>query len=173
MKLDWERDVKPALGDEISLVWLDFEAGGGNVVAVTKPKDKEKFLAAVEKGNAAQQQPGDEQLLVGELDDWLVLSDSQAKIDRFKQQVPKGASLADDATYKDALAELPSDTLLAVFARGESLTNVFQKALGGITGGPSLELTPAERPEFVSAALAAEDGGMRFVGATRTEQRGR
>ncbi len=135
MKLDWERDVKPALGDEISLVWLDFEAGGGNVVAVTKPKDKEKFLAAVKKGNAAQQQPGDEQLLVGELDDWLVLSDSQAKIDRFKQQAPKGASLADDATYKDALAELPSDTLLAVFARGESLTNLFQKALGGITGG--------------------------------------
>jgi hypothetical protein len=169
MKLDWERDVKPALGDEIDLVWLDFEGGGTNVVAVTKPKDKEKFLAAVKKGNASQQQPGDEPLLVGEVDDWLVLSDSQAKIDRFKQQVPNGDSLADDATYKDAVAELPSDTLFTVFARGENLTSVFQKALGGITGG-SLELTPAERPEFISAAFAAEDGGIRFVGATRTEQ---
>lgn len=168
MKLDWERDVKPALGDEISLVWLDFEAGGGNVVAVTKPKDKEKFKAAVKKGNASQAS-GDE-LIVGEFEDWLVLSDSQAKIDRFKQQVPKGDSLADDATYKDALAELPSDTLLTVFARGENLTSVFQKALGGMTGGPSLQLSPAQRPEFVSAALEAEDGGMRFVGATRTEQ---
>ena len=53
MKLDWEQDVKPALGDEIDLVWLDFEGRGTNVVAVTKPKDEEKFRAAVQKGNAS------------------------------------------------------------------------------------------------------------------------
>ncbi len=167
-KLDWERDVKPALGDEIDLVWLDFEGGGGNVVAVTKPKDREKFKTAVTKANASDE--SDDELLVGEHEDWLVLSDAQAKIDRFKQQVPKGDSLADDSTYKDAVAELPSDALLTVFARGENLTSAFQKALGGITGGSPFQLTPGERPEFVTAALAAEDGGLHFVGRTRTEQ---
>src|SRR5687768_16207739 len=42
-KLDWERDVEPALGDELALVWLDFEAGGMNVVGLTQPKDEDKF----------------------------------------------------------------------------------------------------------------------------------
>jgi hypothetical protein len=167
LKLNWERDVKPALGDEIDLVWLDFEGRGTNVVAVTKPKDKEKFLAAVKKGNA-NMQPGDEPLIVGELDDWLVLSDSQAKIDRFKQQVPKGDSLADDALYKDALAELPDDSLVAVFARGRELLQVIQDT-ALLPTGSLFQLQSGQRPEFIAAALAAQDEGLRFVTASRAE----
>ena len=86
LKLDWEQDVKAALGDEISLVWLDFKNQGENVVGITKPQDEEKFRAAVQKGNASDLSGDD--LIVGEHEDWLLLSDSQAKIDRFKQQVP-------------------------------------------------------------------------------------
>ena len=168
MKLDWERDVKPALGDEISLVWLDVKGRGANVVAVTKPKDKEKFLAAVEKGNANMQQPGDKPLLVGELDDWLILSDSQANIERFKQQVPEGASLADDATYQDALAELPDDSLVAVFARGRELLQVIEDT-ALLPGGSLFQLQSGQRPEFIAAALAAQDEGLRFVTASRAE----
>ena len=104
--------MKPALGEEIDIVWLDFKAQGENVVAITKPKDKDKFLAASRRGTRASSGPATP-LIVGEHEDWLVLSDSQAKIDRFKQQVPEGDSLADDATYKDALAELPDDSLVA------------------------------------------------------------
>lgn len=164
LKLDWERDVKPALGDEIDLVWLDFKSQGENVVAVTKPKDKEKFKAAVQKANANQQ----DKLIVGELDDWLVLSDSQAKIDRFKQQVPKGDSLADDATYKDAVAELPDDSLVAVFARGRDLLQVVEDT-ALLPAGSLFQLQAGQRPEFVAAAFAAQDEGMRFVTASRTE----
>lgn len=166
LKLNWERDVKPALGDEISLVWLDFKSRGENVVAVTKPKNKEKFKAAVQKGNASQAS-GDE-LIVGELQDWVVLSDSQAKIDRFKQQVPKGDSLADDATYKDALAELPDDSLVAVFARGRELLQVVEDT-ALLPAGSLFQLQAGQRPEFVAAAIAAQDEGLRFVSASRTE----
>ena len=109
LKLDWEQDVKAALGDEISLVWLDFKNQGENVVGITKPKDEEKFRAAVQKGNASD--PSGDDLIVGEHEDWLLLSDSQAKIDRFKQQVPTGDSLADDATYEDALAAYDAPAL--------------------------------------------------------------
>ena len=170
MKLDWEGDVKPALGDDISLVWLDFKDRGVNVVGITKPKDKEKFLAAVKKGNA-NMQDGDSRLIVGELDDWLVLSESQAKIDRFKQQVPKGDSLADDATYKDAIAELPDDSLVAVFARGRELLQVVEDTdVLPIPGAGSMfQLQAGQRPEFVAIALAAQDEGMRLVSASRSE----
>lgn len=165
-KLDWERDVKPALGDEIDLVWLDFEGRGANVVAVTKPKDNEKFKAAVEKANKSDET--NEQLIVGEFEDWLVLSDSQGKIDRFKQQVPKGDSLADDATYKDALAELPDDSLVSVFARGRDLLQVIEDT-ALLPGGSLFQLQAGQRPEFIAAALAAQDEGLRFVTASRTE----
>jgi Protein of unknown function (DUF3352) len=166
MKLDWERDVKPCLGDEIDLVWLDFEGRGTNVVAVTKPKDEEKFRAAVQKGNASDASGDD--LVVGEHEDWLVLSDSQAKIDRFKQQVPKGDSLADDEIYKDAVAELPDDSLVTVFARGRDLLQVIEDA-ALVPGGSLFQLQAGERPEFIAAALAAQDEGLRFVTASRTE----
>lgn len=165
-KLDWERDVKPALGDEIDLVWLDFQARGANVVAVTKPKDKEKFKAAVEKANESDET--NEQLIVGEFEDWLVLSDSQAKIDRFKQQVPEGDSLADDSTYEDATAELPDDSLVSVFARGRALLQVIEET-ALLPTGSLFQLQAGQRPEFIAAALAAQDEGMRFVTASRTE----
>jgi hypothetical protein len=165
-KLDWERDVKPALGDEIDLVWLDFQARGANVVAVTKPKDKEKFKAAVEKANESDET--NEQLIVGEFEDWLVLSDSQAKINRFKQQVPEGDTLADDSTYEDATAELPDDSLVSVFARGRALLQVIEET-ALLPTGSLFQLQAGQRPEFIAAAIAAQDEGMRFVTASRTE----
>ena len=166
LKLDWERDVKPALGDEIDIVWLDFKNQGENVVAVTKPKDEEKFRAAVQKGNATD--PSGDDLIVGEYQDWLILSDSQAKIDRFKQQVPQGDSLADDATYKDALAELPDDSLVAVFARGRELLQVVEDS-ASLPGGSLFQLQAGQRPEFIAAAFAAQDEGLRLVSASLTE----
>ncbi len=167
LKLDWEQDVKPALGDEISLVWLDVKAEGANVVAVTKPKDKEKFLAAVKKGNA-EDRDGEDQLIVGEFEDWLILSDSAANIARFKQQVPEGASLADDATYQDALAELPDDSLVSAFARGRELLQVIEDT-ALLPGGSLFQLQAGQRPEFIAAALAAQDEGLRLVTASRAE----
>ena len=165
-KLDWERDVKPALGDEIALVWLDFTQQGENVVGITKPKDKGKFEAAVKKANASD--TSGDKLILGEHEDWVVFSDSQAKIDRFEQQVPKGDSLADDATYKDAIAELPDDSLVAAFARGRDLLQVI-KDTALLPGGSLFQLQAGQRPEFIAAALAAQDEGIRLVSASRTE----
>ena len=166
LKLRWEQDIKPALGDEIDIVWLDLKNQGQNVVAVTKPKDEEKFRAAVQKGNAGD--PSGEDLIVDEYEDWLVLSDSQAKIDRFKQQVPEGDSLADDPVYKDALAELPDDSLVTVFARGRELLQVFEDS-ASLPGGSLFQLQAGQRPEFIAAAFAAQDEGLRLVSASRAE----
>lgn len=159
--LDYEKDVKPALGDEIDLVWLDFANGGENVVAVTKPKDAEAFRKMIEKGNSS----GEDQLVFEEADGWFILSDTLQKIARFREQGSSGEKLSDSALFKDALAELPGEALVHVYARGESIVEALQSF-------PTLlptRLTPDQRPEFLSAALTAEGTGFRLVGSGRIE----
>jgi hypothetical protein len=82
--------------------------------------------------------------------------------------VPKGDSLADDALYKDALAELPDDSLVTAFARGRELLQVVEDT-ALLPTGSLFQLQAGERPEFVAAAFAAQDEGMRVVSASRAE----
>jgi len=49
--LNWDTDVKPALGPELDFVVLDASNTGGGV-ALTQPKDQGKFDALVAKANA-------------------------------------------------------------------------------------------------------------------------
>jgi hypothetical protein len=160
--LDYEQDIKPALGDEIDLVWLDFANEGSNVVALTEPKDADAFRRMIEKGN----EKGPDTLVFEETDGWFVLSDTQQKIDRFMEESASGEKLADDAVFKDALGELPDEALVHVFAGGESIV----EALQGIPGMTPLQLGADQKPEFLSAALSAEGSGLRLVGAARAEK---
>lgn len=168
--LDYERDVKPALGEELDIVWLDFESGGDNVVAITKPKDEKAFRRLVAKANE-NYAFGDE-LVIGEVDDWAVLADEQTKIDRVRAQAGNGDKLDDDELFKDALAELPDAALVKAFVRGENLTRVFDQAFKEFQGlGTGVFSFGADQqPEFIAAALAAEDDGLRFTAAARAEQ---
>src|SRR5439155_10584406 len=43
--IDFARDVKPALGPEFDVVWLDFKNGGNHVIGLTQAQDKAEFLA--------------------------------------------------------------------------------------------------------------------------------
>jgi len=163
--LDYDADVEPALGDEIDLVWLDLGAGGENVVAITQPKDEDAFRQLVAKAN--RNDPGDD-VLIGEVDGWLVLSDSQEMIDRFREQAGDEKKLADDPIFDAALGELPDDALVTAYARGEDLSLAFQELAQ--SAGVAFGLDPRRRPEFLAAALAAEGDGLRLVGASRTER---
>ena len=157
--LDYEDDVKPALGDEVDLVWLDFENGGENVVGLTKPKDEDAFRKLIAKGN----QQGDDELICEKLDDWFVCSDTRAKIERFRGQSGE-AKLADDEVFNDALGELPDPALVHVYVRGQSVIDALKDL--DLTGTP-LPLGKDQGLEFLSAALAAEGSGFRLVGSGR------
>ncbi len=163
--LDYERDVKPALGEEIDLAWLDLAGGGDNVVGLTQPKDEAAFRRLVEKANREDSSRDD--LVLGEVEGWTVLADSQAKIDRFRLAAGRADKLADDDVFKDAMEELPDSTLVKAYATGASLTQLVRDALQGI-GGDALTLPSEQRPEFMTAGLAAEGDGLRLVGATRS-----
>jgi hypothetical protein len=159
--LDYEDDIKPALGEEVDLVWLDFENEGSNIVGVTKPKDETRFELLIDKANA---ESGSE-LTFGKVGDWYVLADSQAKIDRFTAMSKSGEKLADDDLFNDALAELPDEALVHVYVQGQGLVDAL-KSFGGMELGPF----GAEKPEFLSAALAAEGSGLRLVGVGRAAE---
>ncbi|MEK6276269.1 MAG: DUF3352 domain-containing protein [Actinomycetota bacterium] len=160
--IDYESDVKPALGDEIDVVLLDFANGGSNAVAVTKPKDADAFRRLIEKANKT----GPDQAVFEERDGWFVISDTQEKLDRFQEQAASGEKLADNSVFKDALAELPDDALVHVYARGKSIVEALQ---GGVPGMSPLQLGTGQKPEFLSAAFSAEESGFRLVGAARAE----
>jgi hypothetical protein len=160
--LDYEDEVKPALGDEVNLVWLDFANGGSNVVGLTKPKDEDAFRRMVEKGNGT----GPDDLICEELDGWFVCADARAKIERFRGW-SGGEKLADDERYNDALAELPDPALVHVYVRGQSIVDALKDL--DLHGSP-LPLGAGQRPEYLSAALAAEDSGLRLVGVGRAAE---
>ncbi len=159
--LDYEQDIKSAMGDEIGLVWLDFANGGENVVVVTKPKDVDAFRRLIERANETESV----QAVSAERDGWFVLSNTQEKLDHFREQAASGEKLSDNALFKDALAELPDEALVHVYARGESIVEALQ-SFPGMAGTP---LTADQRPEFFSAALTAEGTGFRLVGVGRVE----
>jgi Protein of unknown function (DUF3352) len=160
--LDYEDDLKPALGDEVDLVWLDFANGGSNVVGLTKPKDEDAFQRMVEKGNST----GPDDLICEEVDGWFVCADTRAKIDRFTAMSDDN-KLADEELFKDALAELPDEALVHVYVRGQSITDALKDL--DLPGSP-LPLGAGQRPEYLSAALAAEGSGLRLVGAGRAAE---
>ena len=119
--LDWETDVKPALGDEIDAVWLDFKRNGNNVVGMTQPKDAAKFDALLAKASTP---------FVHEVvDGWTVFAQSQALLDRFDQARSGNGSLGDDSSFSDPWGALPSDSITRAWVRGEPAQAAFDQSL--------------------------------------------
>ena len=71
--LDWETDVKPALGNETEAVFLD--ADSEHVVGLTKPKNQAKFDALLAKSTPP--------MVSEQVDGWTVFAEKQALLDEF------------------------------------------------------------------------------------------
>jgi hypothetical protein len=152
--VDFEEDVKPAVGPEVAVAVLEFPTDGSDppVVALTQPEDEQKLQALLEKG--------DEPTVSEQVEGWTVISDLQSSIDRFKEMRGDGA-LADSEDFQDAMSGLESDSLVSVYFNGEALD---------VSGNP--ELSPMDLDAFlpggkipaVGAILRAEDEGARFDG---------
>lgn len=145
--LSWENDIRPALGDELHLVWVDFENDGENIVGFAKPADQEKFEQLLASG--------DEPAVHRQIEGWTVFADEESLLDRFAQARAAG-TLAEDETYSAAADELPDGALATGYLNGEALN----EALG------ARQLTSG-RVEWLVAALMAEDDGVRLSGTVR------
>ena len=157
--LTYEADLEPALGDEVDLVWLDFENEGENLVLLTKPEDEDAFEKMIAKGNES----GPDDLVCEALDAWQVCAFTQANIARFRQQSSED-KLADDETFNDALAELPDEALVHVYVRGQSIIDALEDF---DVPGSSMPFSTEQGIDFLSLGLKAEGSGLRLVGAGR------
>jgi hypothetical protein len=132
--LDWEEDLKPALGPELDLVMLDF-AHPDDTVALTQPKNQGAFEGAVRKGNAAD--PSNK-LVYEQFHGWTVISDKQAAIDAFTQASDSAKqTLTEDKTFRSAM-DRAGDGIFRAYANGPQVMAAARK-FGGADAGKYLK----------------------------------
>jgi Protein of unknown function (DUF3352) len=160
-QLDYERDVKPALGPETDLA---VEAGSSvqdiAYAYLWKPDSMEKAKALVQKLD--QSSPSATRIVDG----WLVVSDKEEMIDRVLKG--SGSSLADDGKFKEAMGKLPDDALVKAYANGRQISDLVDSIFGGTAqttalGGGSSQFG-LDKLDWLAAALAAKDDGIGLEG---------
>lgn len=161
--VDYDRDVKDALGPEVDIAVVS--AGSPQQPAfafLTKPASMEKAKALVSKLDDAPPPPA-----TRVVDGWLAVSKTNEMLDR----VLRGSdttSLADDAAFKDAVAELPTDTLAKAYVNGRQLADLANSVLNGpaqpAAAGGGLSPFGLDKLEWISASLQAKDNGIELTG---------
>jgi Protein of unknown function (DUF3352) len=154
-QLNLDRDVRPALGNEVDLAVLGIDQGEPEVVALAQPEDELKLEHLASLYDAY----GDH-YTVERIGDWSVVADSH---DAFAavRAAEDGASLADQAGYKAATARLDGDALARVYVDGDAVARLGPKlgALARIAG----------RPAWAAASVTADDDALGIrVAAART-----
>jgi Protein of unknown function (DUF3352) len=154
--LTWERDVKPALGDDLNLVLLSFKDADHNYVFFTKPRDEVKFNKLLESGT------GDDVQVHRKIDGWTVFADNEKALDNFAAAHATGNSLSDDDAFKDAMKGLPDDSALRGFVAGEPIYDLIQKEAATNPDTQSFKSFSDSfgRLKYVAFSSAAEDEGV-------------
>ena len=165
--VDFEQDVKPALGPELDIVLLDPGQGGETsnpeVVALLQPNDPAKLDALLEKDTDGTP------TVKEEVDGWTVLAESQASIDRFKQMRSSGGTLADSGRFTDAMEGLPDDALARAYVNADAIVKSYQETGAPLSAQAFDQLFPNGVPS-VGATVSAEEGGLRFQATGKTTQ---
>lgn len=155
--LDWEHDVKPALGPVTAIVLLP---GAKEPVVLTKPSLRAKLDALLGRTG--------KNTVTAPLDDgWFAVAEHQAALDAFDAAATKG-DLADEQAFQEAVGELPADALATVYVRPAALAGSLPKLPIGITPSAA-PLAAAGKVESVAAAVVVEEDGLRVEGAVRSD----
>jgi len=156
--LDFQKDVKPALGPELDFAWLDFADGGKNFVLLTQPKDDAKFKALVDKANTNDPT---NKAYTEKVGDWTAVAESQATLDRLKS-AQNGAKLADDSSFKDAVGDLPDEALVKAYVNGGAVRQAVQQGLAPRVQQSGLLGKAIPNLGWVSASASAASNGVGF-----------
>jgi hypothetical protein len=170
--LDFEADVKPALGDEVALVVLDapenpdFEAAPpgtefygepAHILVLLQPEDEAAFQRLLEKSN--------EPPVTDEVDGWTVVAEIQESLDAFRERLD-GPRLDGSEDFEQAMDGLDSGALAHVFVNGAKLAGTLESD----PGAPPVDalLPGGELPSFgmafdVEADSARIDGRAVFA----------
>jgi hypothetical protein len=124
--LDWERDVKPALGPELDVALLDLKHPNDSV-ALMQPKSKDAFEQAVAKGNAKDPKS---QLVYEHYHGWTVVADKQSALDAFIEASEAAKqTLSDNSTFRSAM-DKAGDGLVRAYVNGSRVMSVARNMFG-------------------------------------------
>jgi uncharacterized protein DUF3352 len=160
--LTWERDIKPALGDDINIVWLDFANDGDNLVVYAKPKNEAKFIKLVESG--------DDPVVHRKIEGWTVLAEKKAQLDRFANARSSG-SLADEDTFRNAMEKMPDDAAVRGYVSGKSIDQALEReAAGGVDAQTFRRVSESfGKLESLAFSASAENEGVRLEAASKSD----
>jgi hypothetical protein len=146
--VSFDRDVRPALGPETDLAALTADdVGKGTFFGLTQPKNPAKLDSLLAKGGGTS--------VSEEIAGWRVIAESRPTIDRIKRARNEG-SLAGDASFKEATAGLPAESLATLYVTGDVLTSALDKRLKTGTGPvPGLG-----RVAWLAGAVSAKEHGL-------------
>jgi hypothetical protein len=153
-QLDWEDDVRPALGDVSAIV---LPKGSDDPIALTKPSLRAKLDALLSRAD----EPSATQTLE---DGWVAIAEKQAMLDAYEHALD-GPRLADDDEFAAAIDGLPEDALGAFFMRASALD------LSGIEGaaGGGLPTSVTGGLQWLVASLTARDNGLAVDGTAKLD----
>ena len=161
-KVDYARDVKPALGPEIDLGLLSIGSGSKKAtgLALTQPKDESRF-EALSKKIGSSGSPA----LIKRIGGWTAASKDQSVLDA-AASAHSGSSLADNATFQEAMKDLPSAALVKLWFDGAAITGAVNKRARG---------TASSLPGFgklvsVAAAFEAKSGGVSLKAVVKSDK---
>jgi hypothetical protein len=157
--VDWEKDVKPALGPELDVAAVTDATGKNQPVAFVQPKDESKLNALLQKGSGTH--PVHEK--VG---DWTVIAEKQTTLDAVKQ-ADKNKSLADDSGFSDAMGKLPDETVAKFYVSGPRLT----QSLGRTLGAAGAALPTTNDLQYVTGDVLAQDDGLKLEGTAKLNRK--
>jgi hypothetical protein len=163
--LDYNRDVKPALGPEVDVVVaIGSSPRDISYAALTKPDSVEKAKELVQKLDQGSPPPSATRVVDG----WFFVADKQEMIDNVLKG--SGSALADDSHFADAMSKLPSDALVKAYANGRQLANI----VGSLFGGAALTAAGGTSPfgldtlDWLAAAVVAKDNGLELEGDVKS-----
>jgi hypothetical protein len=147
--VDFEHDVKPALGPETDMFTLNGQDFTTEVfLAATQPRDQAKFEQLIAKG---KNNPVNE-----EIDGWQVVAEKRETIDRYKAAKRNG-TIVDSESYKAAVKSLPEAALATIYVDGPTLSRTI--ATQAKTGSGSGPVPGLGRIGWLAGAVSAEQKG--------------
>ena len=147
--LTWQGDVEPALGPEVVLV----VTADRKPILLTQPDDADALSALIAKS--------DEPAAKATVEGWTAIAETQADLTTYEAALAQG-TLADDTGLADGFDALPAEALARAWVDVAGLTPELRQQLG--QAGKDLDLGL----DWVSAAVAAEEDGVRLAVGVRT-----
>ena len=162
--LTWERDLKPALGDDLNLVLLSYNDVDHNYVFFTKPHDEAKMTKVLESGKPADRQ------VHRKIDGWTVFADNEKSLDNFAAAHASGNSLSGDDAFKDAMNGMPDEAAIRGYLPGQPIADAIQKEAARSPDTQQFKSFSDSfgKLRYVAFSSAAEDEGVSVQAAYET-----